>query len=434
MGFGLSGYTHIFLYVVGIIGAILSLIYNPLIGIFTFFPTLPYGSLYEKIKTTMPFGKNYLDIIFLMIFLGWLLRINRYTNNKYFFKPNEINFPIFLIVIITTFGVIYATLSLGLPFDSSNDLLIQWKEYMLLPFLFFLTANIINKRKDIIILIFLLTLGIIGVDIYFYNNLKWMNIWHFSYKVRDSFSGLFVHLGANHFGAFFAHFGFILLGIAMFLKSKVLKICLLIVIALNTYCLMYTFSRGAYLALLGGLIFLGIVRNRLLLIFLFLFLIFWRSIVPISVIERIDMTKGEDDQLEESAADRIMLWNHALDLFYSSPIIGHGFNTFECNGYRDAHNCYLLMLAELGLIGFFSFIYMCYCAFMVGWKLYKESKDNIFKGLGLGFSTCMIAVMITNFFGNRWRYLVLGAYLWIFLGLVVSALHIVRTEDSLNKT
>ena len=58
-----------------------------------------------------------------------------------------------------------------------------------------------------------MVIGVLGADYYFYVNLQWMNIWHFSERTRTMMEGLFVYLGANHYGAFFAHFVFILIGI-----------------------------------------------------------------------------------------------------------------------------------------------------------------------------------------------------------------------------
>jgi len=248
-----------------------------------------------------------------------------------------------------------------------------------------------------------------------------MNLWHFSEKARNMMTGLFVWLGANHYGAFFAHFLFILVGLFLFTKNKINKIVLFGVIALTIRCVIYTFSRGAYLAVLAGLFFMGLVKDKRILILLFVFLIFWRSLVPVAVVERIDMTRNEQGELEDSAAQRIVLWNIAWNMFKESPIIGKGFDTFQIHTEADTHNMYMKILAEMGVMGLLAFLFLLYQAFFVGWRLYKAAKDNFFKSLGLGFCTCVLSLMITNAFGDRWTYLSMASYFWIFLGMVASA-------------
>jgi len=56
------------------------------------------------------------------------------------------------------------------------------------------------------------------------------------------------------------------------------------------YCMLYTFSRGAYIAFIAGLALSPWLRRKKFLL-LIVFFIFWRSLVPVSVVERIEMTK-----------------------------------------------------------------------------------------------------------------------------------------------
>lgn len=57
---------------------------------------------------------------------------------------------------------------------------------------------------------------------------------------------------------------------------------------------------------------------------------------------------------------RDILWQAAANAFYDSPIIGQGLGYFESIGSVGAHNLFLFILAENGLIGLF----------IIGWILY----------------------------------------------------------------
>lgn len=80
------------------------------------------------------------------------------------------------------------------------------------------------------------------------------------------------------------------------------------------------------------------------------------SVVPelMTTFERLGMSSGEDDAMLE----RYVKWFYALQLFKLHPVIGVGYGTYNdaCSlvGYKAAyfaHNVYVQMLAEVGIIG-----------------------------------------------------------------------------------
>lgn len=44
------------------------------------------------------------------------------------------------------------------------------------------------------------------------------------------------------------------------------------------------------------------------------------------------------------------------------------------------------------------------------------------RSIGLGFTGCVIAFSITNIFGDRWSYYVLGSFFWVLFGMVDACL------------
>ena len=59
-----------------------------------------------------------------------------------------------------------------------------------------------------------------------------------------------------------------------------------------------------------------------------------------------------------------------------------------------------------------------FMALKSGQRLFKIAQTPFQKGLGFGFLGCIVAFIITNMFGDRWSYFVLGDYFWIVWGLV----------------
>jgi len=135
------------------------------------------------------------------------------------------------------------------------------------------------------------------------------------------------------------------------------------------------------------------------------------------------MTRSGSGGLESSAAVRLDLWNHAMKLFQSHPIFGVGFGGFEFTvpekiQFKDTHNLYLKTLSEQGIIGFSLLLVIFFMALKSGQRLFKIAQTPFQKGLGFGFLGCIVAFIITNMFGDRWSYFVLGDYFWIVWGLV----------------
>lgn len=63
---------------------------------------------------------------------------------------------------------------------------------------------------------------------------------------------------------------------------------------------------------------------------------------------------------EESAQERIVAWAAALQMFKSDPLFGVGYNRFTEFHERVAHNSFVHTFAELGIVGAFFFVGLCY--------------------------------------------------------------------------
>lgn len=189
------------------------------------------------------------------------------------------------------------------------------------------------------------------------------------------------------------------------------------------FALILTTKRGVLIfsiaALMGGYV-LCQRRNKLsrtfkvlgiFIIILTLFLIL-APIIPsfAAVLDRFS-TMGSDG----SSAERLLLWNLAISKFKSSPIFGIGFwgfkyaysseiystlTTTSTNAYLNAHNVYLQVLCEMGIIGFLVYIVCVVSTLVITIKninYFNESDDK--RALLLSLSL-QIFVLLYNFTGN----------------------------------
>jgi O-antigen ligase len=148
------------------------------------------------------------------------------------------------------------------------------------------------------------------------------------------------------------------------------RIFLAAVVALQFVAIMLTMTRGAWVALIGGLVALCIlVRKRVLtwsamglvaalvLFSLFNFRQQGRSIPEL-------LSSG----LDKDTSTRVVLWDIAWDLFRAHPFFGVGMGDYTIEADKllagrkvtttvDTHNVYLHILATRGLVGFVPFVF-----------------------------------------------------------------------------
>lgn len=412
---GIKSLIFFFIYSLLIVIGILSLVGKVRIGLFFLVPLLPLQNVIEKLYQ-FPLGNNLNDILIICMIMGWLL-ISIFKHEK-MFTDTPFNLLFIIMAIYTYLSLWQGTFYLGFqaPVNPADSRLQSWKNYMIFPLLYFLIANNIKNIKHIKRMIFCMFLSILLMDYYTYNQIHWSS----GLIARERFHGTFVWLGPNETAAFYATYTLVILGLLLFDKSFFSRIFSILIVILNSFCIFFLFSRGAYAAFLLGALFIGLLKDKKILFSLLFILFLWQTILPQQVVQRIKETTTEEGQLESSAERRLIMWQQSMDLFKRNPITGAGFNTVWYLGFElgDTHNIFIKILAEQGIIGFIIILLIFFLSFRSSWKLYKIANDRFLKGLGLGFMACILAMIVANMFGDRWTHTPLGAYYWVFMGLV----------------
>ena len=119
-----------------------------------------------------------------------------------------------------------------------------------------------------------------------------------------------------------------------------------------------------------------------------------------------------------------------MELFQNSPIVGNGYYIFKYLGFKlgDTHNVWIKILAEQGIVGITAMFVLFVIAIRQSWRLFYRAREGLLRGLGVGFIGCTFAVIVGNFFGDRWTHFPLGAWWWVFLGLVERGNYLVAHE------
>lgn len=388
---------------------------------------LPLRNVVEKIQE-FPAGTQFIDMLFASMLVGWV--VSSMSSSRKFMESTYINAPAILMAVYLFFSLLNGTHSLtgGWGIDRSEERVQDWKNFTLLPILFFIIVNNLPDKRWVWRIFLVMTGSMVLVNYYTVTQISEYS----SLISRDKISGTFQFLGPNEVAAFLNQNTIVLTGVYFFLKRSWAKLALLALILVNSYCVIFLYSRGAYLGLSAGLFILFLVKNQKMLIPLILVFMFWQVVLPQKAIDRIKGTTNEYGELDESSELRLVMWEKGMELFKGSPLVGIGYGVFRMmdfgTGLHDTHNIYVKILVEQGVIGILLFLFVIFSFMRQGFFLYQKGDDAISRGLGLGVLASMFTLLINNFFGDRWSYFELSAYVWTFGGLI-ARLSTLKSEE-----
>jgi O-antigen ligase len=251
---------------------------------------------------------------------------------------------------------------------------------------------------------------------------------------------------ANSMGAFLVYYGIPLLALGVGTRPLRRALPYFAAFLVVVRATLYTFSRGAYLALAGGSATVLLLGNPLLLaaaggggaaaVALF------PSLIPSSVMERLDETTtrsstyegdGGEISLDRSSAHRLVIWRGAARMIAAHPLDGIGLGRFQRTiGYytevplrktdpHDAHNAFILVAAETGLPSLALLLLLFAAWGLLALRLRFRHRHPVDRSLGLAFLGTLVGVLVSCMLGSRFSDEALIGWFWIMAALVVVA-------------
>jgi len=228
-----------------------------------------------------------------------------------------------------------------------------------------------------------------------------------------------------------------------YLKGK-RKLLLLLMSTLTLFCLVFTFSRSAILGFIVALIFMAIVKkDKLVLSLVLLGLIITPFVLPKNITNWVKNTNSVWEALLNK--ERIYIWKTSVNMIKAHPAIGSGTNTFCLNyhtykpkdtygatgdGYY-AHNSFLHMAGEIGLLGLSIFLWLLFALFSCWNKFYYHSKAGpLLKICSLGIIAGIIAFLINGLTETNLYYPKVATLFWYQVGLFLGLVRINQEEKN----
>lgn len=178
--------------------------------------------------------------------------------------------------------------------------------------------------------------------------------------------------------------------------------------------LMFTYSRGSYLAFAIALLFYFIKTHKIRF--------FWLIILVMLIIAvLLPRPSGEGVRLERlfSITERLENWKFGWKVFIDHPILGIGFNTI-----RYAKISYLypqdnLLLSHSGAGLDNSFLLIAATSGIIGLTLFLLLLFQIYLQTGILTQVSLVAIITHSFFVNSFFYPWVMVWLWILIGVTM---------------
>lgn len=204
------------------------------------------------------------------------------------------------------------------------------------------------------------------------------------------------------------------------------SLALFTVLVAAYFCLFFTFSRGAWLAMLISVVALFLFYRQKKTILLVLVLIALVSLPEYShIMSRMNIYLFNQDS---SSTYRILIWKGAWKIIEHNWLVGVGLGNFSSalahylpvKSFQvfHAHNTYLHILAETGIIGFLASAIFFGSTVAAAYHTYAASANQEVANLGLGILVAMLGLMVHGVVDATLFAPQLTVFFWILAGLV----------------
>jgi len=316
-------------------------------------------------------------------------------------------------------------LCIGFSLFSSGELLgkslrawvTKWGEGVAL---FYLAQVFLNKKRvKYLIYVFLVSAFLVSIDGLYQYAVGIDFLRGFELKGANDF--LSVTASFSHFNNFSTYLSVIFLlscSVLLKIKKSWVRFSVYVLFLLLVINIFLVNSRAGLFALSVGLLAFTLFFPGKKIKFIYFFLL---SACLIAVVSVPFLRENILELIKRADGGRFGIWKGAFLMFKDYPLNGRGLGLFM-NHITDyglqplyAHNCYLQILAETGLLGFISFIWFLGLVFVRSAK--RVIKD--FDILSLGILSALLAFCVQIFFDTQLYSLKLSILFWLLISFVI---------------
>jgi O-antigen ligase len=213
--------------------------------------------------------------------------------------------------------------------------------------------------------------------------------------------------------------------------------------------IIFTFSRGGFIALVGILVVMFVRRppNLLALLITIMVAVPLFQFIPEQYTERmrtvIDLFPGSEQDAREEISFRGRLSENtsALLMFTDRPLLGVGLDNFPIyyqeysrqlgldprREIRSAHSLYLQIAADQGLLGLAAFgvvLWVVFRGMQTGYQDFIRAGSSDYANMTVALGIGIIGFLI----GGIFLHLIYPRFLWLLIGIALAIPHVAKRE------
>jgi len=447
--------------VLGSIACTVTLI-RPEYGLYLLIFAVPWGSVREIRLGAMTVGVT--ETLVGLVLAAWLAKMIAAREIKTVHPP-------LLLPLLAFLGAIFLSLTVTLSLQYSLKEVIKWLEVL---GIYLFVVNVISRREAKVIVLLILLAGISQalLGIYqFFGRVGPEGFLLFDRFIRaygtfqqpnpyGGYLGLVLplayslSLGAKGDGARDKEQGIrdqrstpYSLSLTSYLLVALATTGLVLMLA----ALLMTLSRGAWLGFVAAFIVMNVVRSRraatlftlALILLSFVIVMGGLQLLPEAITQRfldflpflsgVDISRVEVTPANFAVIERLAHWQAGWDMFSEHPWLGVGIGNYEPvypayalprweEPLGHAHNYYLNIAAEAGLVGLSAYLILWAAVFWQAWRAVRRT-SGYWQGVAVGILGILAHVAVHNSFDNLYVH---GMYVHIaiLLGLIFVAVPI----------
>ncbi len=341
---------------------------------------------------------------------------------------------------VILFGIVlfYSSITSYTPGNSMFTLLI----YIAYIIFYFILVNTIKTRQQLYTLAALLVLSTTVTSLYGLYQLKTVGATSEAWVDTTLFEDIKARVGStfenpNVFGEYLVLVVPVAIAMLWGQKGWITKLLTLGLTAIMLVCLVYTYSRGAYVGLMLALALFAVLRDRRFVILGVIGLLMLPFVLPPSVINRFTSIGNLSDT---SSSYRISVWLGSLKVVqdYWPSGIGLGLEPFKLvypkyslnAAYaHHSHNIYIQLLIETGITGFAVFISMMVVYYKSMLSGFYRTKDKFISTFMIAIASGMAGYLAQGMVENLWYNNKVLLTFWVMLAFGMIAKSLITKDN-----
>jgi putative inorganic carbon (hco3(-)) transporter len=215
--------------------------------------------------------------------------------------------------------------------------------------------------------------------------------------------------------------------ISVYKLNKVLLSAIILFLVIILLEIFSTYTRGVWIALAVSFVIFIIFHKGFKKLIYLAFIV----IISLSFLQKIQARFADLKQLrpyEQSSWEwRIKMWSKTLGDIKENPVIGHGLGMYDKKFLFMAHNDYLRLAYEIGILGLITYLLFLLFILCPSMRRAMQEKNSSLKTAHITIASLLIAFLIMGAVDNLARSTLILLYMFCVIGALLG------TDANINK-